>query len=85
MASSAHGTTEVAAHGTHETPEDWGWHHEFKHATPALGWLMTVAMLLFLIGNHEGRVEDLYLLGFAAIMIFLLIRDRIKRKNAWRA
>ncbi|CAN5141635.1 DUF2631 domain-containing protein [soil metagenome] len=69
----------------HERPEDWGWHHEFRAAAPVLGVAMTISLLLFIAGNHEGNVENLWLVGIAAIMVFLLIRDRTKRRNSWRS
>lgn len=68
----------------HERPEDWGWHHEWRGAGPVIGWLMTVAMLSYVVGNHTGNVENLWLIGIAAVMAGMLIRDRIKRKKSWR-
>jgi len=37
------------------------------------------------MGNHVGNVENYWLIGTAAFMAVLLVRDRIRRKNAWRA
>lgn len=76
-------------HGTaveHERPEDWGWHSVDKgRATHVAGWIVVIFLLLMTIGNHEGHVEDLWLVGIAAIMAFFLVRDRIRRKNSWRS
>lgn len=84
-----HGSS-VAAHPDNtpverERPEDWGWHHEWRRSTPVIGWVMTISMVLLVFGNHQGMVETWWLLVIAAAMAALLIRDRIKRKNAWRA
>lgn len=68
----------------HERPEDWGWHQEFKVVPRVLGWLAVVSLLLMLIGNHEGRVEDLWVIGTAAGIAAILIRDAVRRRNAWR-
>ena len=68
-----------------ERPEDWGWHHEWKRSTPIIGWVMTIAMVLLVFGNHQGNIENLWLLGLAALMAFALIRMHINRRNAWRA
>jgi hypothetical protein len=38
-----------------------------------------------LIGNHEGRMEDLWLVGTALAMVLLLLWDARRRKNAWRS
>ena len=42
-------------------------------------------ILTYLIGNHEGRVEDLWILGIALTMVIILLWDARRRKNAWRA
>jgi hypothetical protein len=78
-----HGSSPVPVE--HERPEDWGWHHEWRRSTPVIGWLMTISILLLIMGNHVGNVENYWLIGTAAFMAVLLVRDRIRRKNAWRA
>ena len=70
---------------THERPEDWGWHGEAGRAGRITGWVMAVVLLTMLMGNHEGRVEDLWLVGGALILVVVLLWDIRRRKNAWRA
>ena len=70
---------------THERPEDWGWHGEAGKTGRITGCVMIVFLLVMLVGNHEGRVEDLYLVGFALIILISLIWDSRRRKNAWRS
>jgi Protein of unknown function (DUF2631) len=70
---------------THERPEDWGWHGEAGKTGRVLGYLMIVLLLVMLVGNHEGRVEDLWLIGSALILAIALIWDSRRRKNAWRS
>ena len=69
---------------THERPEDWGWHHEMGKG----GRIALVIPILFLIamlfGNHEGKVEDVYLIGSAVLLVIVLLWDVRRRKNAWR-
>ncbi len=79
-----HAGHDDAAVVEHERPEDWGWHHEWRRSTSVIGWMMTIAMALLVFGNHRGNVERWWLLGVAAVMAALLIRDRVRRKNAWR-
>jgi hypothetical protein len=43
--------------------------------------ISVVILLLMLAGNHHGKVEDLWLVGSAAALVFLLVADRIMRKN----
>jgi uncharacterized membrane protein YhaH (DUF805 family) len=69
----------------HERPEDWGWHGETGKWGRIGGWIAVLATLTFLIGNHEGKVEDLWILGIALVMIIVLLWDGRRRKNAWRA
>jgi hypothetical protein len=69
----------------HERPEEWGWHGETGKRGRVGAWIATLILLTFLIGNHEGRVEDLWLVGIAAVMVLILILDIFRRKNAWRS
>jgi hypothetical protein len=68
----------------HESPEDWGWHGETGKWGQIGGWIATLAMLSYLIGNHEGRVEDLWLYGIVALMVLILVWDIRRKKTAWR-
>jgi hypothetical protein len=70
---------------THERPEDWGWHGEAGKAGRITGYVMIVFLLVMLVGNHEGRVEDLWLIGFALAIAVSLLWDARRRKNAWRS
>jgi hypothetical protein len=70
---------------THERPEDWGWHGEAGKAGRITGYVIIVFLLVMLVGNHEGRVEDLYLVGISLIIAISLIWDSRRRKNAWRS
>jgi len=41
-------------------------------------------LLVFLIGNHRGHVEDLWLIGMALVLVVILLRDAAKRRTSWR-
>ena len=69
----------------HERPEDWGWHGDPPADAAPLAGLAVLVTLTFLIGNHLGKVEDLWILGIALVMVIVLIRDSRHRKNAWRS
>lgn len=69
----------------HERPEDWGWHGETGRAGRVGAWISVLVVLAYLFGNHEGRVEDLWVVGIALIMVVVLLWDMRRRKNAWRA
>ena len=69
----------------HERPEDWGWHGEMGKWGRRLAIIPILFILAYLFGNHRGRVEDIWLIAIAALMILVLVYDRYRRKNAWRA
>src|SRR3712207_7403689 len=45
------------------------WHGETGKWGRIGGWLAVLITLTYLIGNHEGRVEDLWVVGIALVMI----------------
>ena len=69
----------------HERPEEWGWHGETGRAGRVGAWIAVLFVLAYLVGNHEGRVEDLWVVGTAVLMVAVLLWDMRRRKNAWRA
>ncbi|MEV0270869.1 DUF2631 domain-containing protein [Hamadaea sp. NPDC050747] len=48
------------------------------------GVLSIIALLLMTLGNHEGRVEDVFLVTFAGIIAALIIIDAVLRRNGLR-
>jgi hypothetical protein len=70
---------------THERPEEWGWHHSMGKWGRRLTIIPILLILAYLYGNHRGRVEDVWLIAIAVLMVLVLIYDRFRRKNAWRA
>ena len=42
-------------------------------------------LLTYLKGNHQGRMEDLWIAGIALVMIVILVWDIFRRRNAWRS
>jgi hypothetical protein len=69
----------------HERPEEWGWHGETGRWGRIGGIIATLFMLAYLFGNHEGRVEDLWVVAIAGLMVLVLLLDWRRRRNAWRA
>ena len=74
-----------AAPVEHERPEEWGWHGETGRAGRVGAWIAVLFVLAYLVGNHEGRIEDIWLLALTALLIVLVIADGRRRKNAWRS
>ena len=69
----------------HEEPADWGWHGQTGRKGRVGAWIAVLVTLSYLIGNHEGRVEDLWVAGTAVLLIVILVWDIFRRKNAWRS
>jgi hypothetical protein len=69
----------------HERPEQWGWHAETGKKGRIGAWIAVLVLLSYLFGNHEGRMEDLWIGGIALVMVIILVWDIRRRKNAWRA
>ncbi|GAA0366044.1 DUF2631 domain-containing protein [Micromonospora fiedleri] len=47
--------------------------------------LTALALLAMLCGNHEGRVEDLWLVGLAALLLLIVVGDVVLRRNGLRS
>lgn len=76
------GVAEVDPHD--EPSAEWGWHGGFPRGTVIAGWFTVVALLAMLIGNHEGQTENLWLIGFALLVVLGLIREHRRRRHSWR-
>ena len=59
----------------------WGWSGEGLKFFRFLGWFFAIFLLLMMIGSHHGKVEDLWLIGTAGLMIFILVRDIVIRRR----
>jgi hypothetical protein len=70
---------------THERPEEWGWHGEMGRWGRIGGWVTVFVVLAFLFGNHRGRIEDVWIVGIALVMVIILVADIFRRRNAWRS
>jgi hypothetical protein len=45
------------------------------------GVLVAIALVLMVWGNHHGRVEDVYLVATAALILFFVAFDGILRRR----
>jgi hypothetical protein len=62
---------------------NWGWSKINYRNWHVTGLLTIVLLLAFLRGNHVGHVEDLWVIGFAVLGIFFLVRDVWGRRRGW--
>jgi hypothetical protein len=69
----------------HERPEEWGWHGEMGKWGRRLVLIPILFLIAMIFGNHQGELENIWLIGLAAVMILLVVVDARRRKNAWRS
>lgn len=77
-------STEVQRHSvdTAEVPSAaWGWSAINYRTWHIVGLGIVGFLLLMLRGNHVGHVEDYFLIAFAALSLFVVVRDILGRKR----
>lgn len=62
---------------------EWGWSKENPKVIHIGGLLAAAFLLTLLHGNHVGRVEDLFVIGFAALIVVMVARDWWLRRRGW--
>jgi hypothetical protein len=51
-----------------------------------IGAVFTILVLLsMLIGNHTGRIEDIFLIIISAVLALILVADVVLRRNGLRS
>ncbi|KEP42813.1 DUF2631 domain-containing protein [Mycobacterium kansasii] len=61
----------------------WGWSRINHRTWHIVGLGIFVFLLAMLRGNHVGHVEDWFLIGFAALVLVVLVRDLWGRQRGW--
>ena len=61
----------------------WGWSKEHHKLIQIGGVLSALVMLAMLRGNHVGRVEDIFLIAFAVLILGVVARDWWLRRRGW--
>jgi hypothetical protein len=62
---------------------EWGWSKENYKWIHIGGLLSAGFLLLMLHGNHVGHIEDAFLIFFAALLVFVVVRDWWLRRRGW--
>jgi hypothetical protein len=62
---------------------EWGWSKENYKWIHIGGLLSAGFLLLMLHGNHVGHIEDVFLIFFAALLVFVVVRDWWLRRRGW--
>ncbi len=61
----------------------WGWSKENHKMIQIGGVLAALFMLAMLRGNHVGKIEDIFLVGFAVVVLGVVARDWWLRRRGW--
>jgi hypothetical protein len=56
-----------------------------RRAAQVGGVLSIIVLLLMTIGNHEGHIENVFLVSSAALIAAMLIGDVVLRRNGLRS
>jgi hypothetical protein len=61
----------------------WGWSRINHRTWQATGLIIVIFLLAMLRGNHVGHIENWFLITFAALTLFILVRDLRGRRRGW--
>jgi hypothetical protein len=80
-------STEVERHTGVDTADvpsaAWGWSGYAPRLWHVVGVLIAGFLMLMVIGNHVGHVEDWTLAVFAVVILFIVGRDWWLRRRGW--
>jgi hypothetical protein len=62
---------------------EWGWSKINYRTWHITGFLILGLLVAFVRGNHVGHVEDVWVIGFALLGLFFLVRDMWGRRRGW--
>jgi hypothetical protein len=68
----------------HEQPSDWGWNGAWGKWARIGGWASVVILFLLNVTTYYNTAQAPWLYGCIAVLVLLLVRDRYRRRNAWR-
>ena len=77
-----HTSKEIVVDGISSVDEpsvEWGWHQHSRKVGLPVGIFFVLFLLAMLVGNHIGRVENIWLVTVAALLaisMFLTLRPR---------
>jgi uncharacterized protein DUF2631 len=61
----------------------WGWSRINYRTWYAVGLFSVGFLLVMMWGNHVGHIENLFLIGFAVLVLFVVVRDWWGRRRGW--
>lgn len=67
-----------------EPSVEWGWHGSFYRGKIIAGVICIVLLVVMIFGPYQSRTQDLWLIGIALLLAFMIWRTVVARRNAWR-
>jgi hypothetical protein len=67
-----------------EPSAEWGWHGSFPRAKIAGGVVSIIFLVIFSFGPYQSRTQDLWLYGFALLLLLLIVGRALARRHSWR-
>ena len=58
----------------------WGWSGESRKTFRIAAWLVVVILLGMTFGNHQGHIEDIFLIGLAGLIAVILVIDSLTQR-----
>jgi hypothetical protein len=68
----------------HEHPAMWGWHGEWGRAGRLAGYVVGIVLLLMITSTQYNFSGAAWLIGFAVLLLVVLIWDIQRRRHSWR-
>jgi Protein of unknown function (DUF2631) len=69
----------------HDEPSaEWGWHGSFPRAKIIAGVFTILLLIAFIFGPYQSRTQDLWLIGLALGIAFMIWRQVVNQRNSWR-
>jgi hypothetical protein len=67
-----------------EPSADWGWHGSYPKGKIIAGWISIVLLIALAIGPYQSKTQDLWIGGFVLLILFLIWRETVKKRRAWK-
>ncbi|GAA1012866.1 hypothetical protein GCM10009551_099130 [Nocardiopsis tropica] len=64
--------------------KDWGWSGNAPNPARVAGVLFALLLLGMTIGNHPGKTEDIWLVGFAVAILGAIVINWYSSRGKWK-
>jgi hypothetical protein len=69
----------------HDEPSaEWGWHGSYPKGKIIAGVISIILLVVFLFGPYQSHTQVLWLGGIALLLVFMIWRQVVAQRNAWR-